>query len=119
MFVNREVKAALPDVADTTADSGHLKFSESDGFLHTLRKRVDEYFRSTGRSPRDCPRMYLKSAIVCSWFVATYVLLIFAAHTWWVALPLAVSLGVSLAAVGFNIQHDGGHHAYSRRAWVN
>jgi linoleoyl-CoA desaturase len=120
MFVNGEAKSTMPEnVSEITADSGHLKFSESDGFLHTLRGRVDEYFRSTGRSPRDCPRMYLKSAIVGIWFVTSYVLLIFAAHTWWTALPLAVSLGVSLAAVGFNIQHDGGHHAYSRRAWMN
>jgi linoleoyl-CoA desaturase len=33
--------------------------------------------------------------------------------------PLAVSLGLAMAAVGFNIQHDGGHHACSTRPWVN
>ena len=32
---------------------------------------------------------------------------------------LAVLLGVFTAAIGFNIQHDGGHHAYSRSRWVN
>ncbi len=39
--------------------------------------------------------------------------------TWWQALALAISLGLSMAAVGFNIQHDGSHHAYSDRRWVN
>ena len=35
------------------------------------------------------------------------------------ALPLVISLGLAMAAVGFDIQHDGGHHAYSDRPWVN
>jgi linoleoyl-CoA desaturase len=45
--------------------------------------------------------------------VASYALLVFLVGTWWLALPLANSLGLSMAAVGFNIQHDGGHRAYS------
>jgi linoleoyl-CoA desaturase len=105
--------------AQPAADSGRLKFTDSDGFLQELRGRVDRYFRSTGRRPRDCPKMYLKTAIVMIWFAASYGLLVFGAGAWWTALPLAVSLGLSLAAVGFNIQHDGAHQAYSRRLWVN
>jgi linoleoyl-CoA desaturase len=31
----------------------------------------------------------------------------------------AVSLGLAMAGVGFNIQHDGNHGSYSRHAWVN
>src|SRR5213079_2347577 len=34
-------------------------------------------------------------------------------------LPLAISLGLSMAAIGFNVQHDGSHQAYSKRRWVN
>ena len=42
-----------------------------------------------------------------------YALLLFVSTSWWAVLPLAVVLGLSLAAIGFNIQHDGGHKAYS------
>jgi linoleoyl-CoA desaturase len=63
--------------------------------------------------------MYLKTAIVFAWFVTSYVLLVFFVGTWWLALPLVISLGLSMAAVGFNIQHDGGHGAYSDRSWIN
>jgi hypothetical protein len=28
-------------------------------------------------------------------------------------------LGLAAAGIGFNIQHDGGHHAYSRHPWIN
>jgi linoleoyl-CoA desaturase len=96
-----------------------LKFNGSDRFLRELRRRVDAYFERTGRSRRDCPQMYFKTASILAWFASAYVLLVFFVHVWWLAVPLAVVLGVALAAIGFNIQHDGGHKAYSDRPWVN
>ena len=96
-----------------------LKFGTQDDFHSELRRRVEQYFTSTGQSPRDCPQMYLKTALILTWLAASYVSLVFLAGTWWQAVPLAVSLGLAMAAVGFNIQHDGGHQAYSDRRWVN
>jgi linoleoyl-CoA desaturase len=96
-----------------------LKFIGSNGFQTAIRRRVDEYFRSTGRRQRDCLHMYLKTAVVFAWCVTSYLLLVCWAATWWQALPLAFSLGLAMAAIGFNVQHDGGHHAYSDRRWVN
>ena len=78
-----------------------------------------EYFRTTGRPERGCWQMYLKTAILLSCFVAAFVLLVFVAQAWWQALPLAILLGLVTALIGFNIQHDGGHHAYSDHPWVN
>jgi len=102
-----------------TAPRGDLKFRASAGFQQELRRRVDHYFESTGRRERDCPQMYLKSALILAWLAASYVLLVFFADAWWLAVPLVMSLGFSMAAVGFNIQHDGGHQAYSSRRPVN
>ncbi len=96
-----------------------LKFSGADAFQKALKARVDRYFRFTKRSPRDCPQMYLKTAVVLLWFLASYAVLVFAPLTWWMSLPIAASLGLSIASIGFNIQHDGGHRAYSDRPWVN
>ena len=96
-----------------------LKFGARSDFLKVLRQRVDEYFTTTGKPLRDCPQMYVKTAIIFSWFVASYALLVFFAATWWQAIPLAVSLGLAMAAIGFNIQHDGGHQAYSNHNWIN
>lgn len=96
-----------------------LKFNRSDRFIKELRRRVDAYFHETGRRPRDCPEMYFKTATILLWFAGAYLLLLFAASAWWMVVPLAVVLGLSIAAIGFNIQHDGGHKAYSERRWVN
>ncbi len=96
-----------------------LTFRRDSAFQKELRRRVDDYFRSSNRSPRDCPAMYLKTAIILGLFGAFYSLLVFVADSWWLALPLAVLLGLSMAAIGFNIEHDGSHHSYSNHAWIN
>src|SRR5947208_3427548 len=108
-----------PAPASGTPIATRPKFSPDAGFLAEVRRRVADYFRATGKRQQDQPAMYLKTAVIFVWLVGSWALLVFAAQTWWQAVPAAVSLATALAAVGFSIQHDGGHHAYSRRRWVN
>jgi linoleoyl-CoA desaturase len=96
-----------------------VKFNGSDRFMRELRRRVDAYFKRTGRPRRDCPQMYFKTATILAWFVGAYILLLFVATSWWTILPLAVVLGLAMAAIGFNVQHDGSHKGYSDRQWIN
>ncbi len=103
----------------TTLESPSLKFKGRDRFFAELRRRVDHFFESTGRRPRDCPGMYVKTTIVLTWFALSYALLVFVSPVWWITIPLTISLGLAAAGVGFNVQHDGGHGAYSSRPWVN
>jgi linoleoyl-CoA desaturase len=120
MAGKRDYGSTRPDapVLAGVAPDG-LKFGTSDEFHRELRRRVERYFQSTGRRQRDCPQMYVKTALIVGWSAASYVTLVFLAGTWWLAVPLALVLGLSMAAMGFNIQHDGGHRAYSDRRWVN
>ena len=101
------------------AGDGRISFARDTGFLKELRRRVDARIRAQGIRERDVPRMYLKTAVVLCTFAASYLALVFLARNWWQALPLALLLGFAVAEIGFNIQHDGGHRAYSERAWVN
>jgi linoleoyl-CoA desaturase len=96
-----------------------IKFGTDRAFQLELRRRVDEYFRATGRRRRDCWQMYLKTAILMASLAISYLLLVFAPQTWWQSVPLAILLGFTAAGIGFNIQHDGGHHAYSDHRWIN
>jgi linoleoyl-CoA desaturase len=98
---------------------GGLKFGRNNDFQVEVRHRVDEFFKSTGRRRRDVPQMYVKTFILLAAFAALYYLLVFVAQTWWQAMPLAILLGLTTAGIGFNIQHDGGHQAYSEQAGVN
>lgn len=96
-----------------------LKFSGSSDFQVELRRRIDEFFQRTGRRQRDCPQMYVKTAILLVLFTVCYGSLVFVAQTWWQALPLAIMLGLVTGAIGFNVQHDGSHYAYSNYDWIN
>jgi len=120
MAHNQQALAA-PQRTHGSAEESHsgVKFPADTGFLHEVRRRVDEYFQRTGRRQRDCPQMYLKTAIMLTCCAAFYVLLVFVASAWWQALPLALALGLSMGAIAFNVQHDGRHHAYSNWDWIN
>ncbi|MFN0050596.1 MAG: fatty acid desaturase family protein [Planctomycetales bacterium] len=116
--------ATLPDPVGRPVDLNGLggkkiRFGRDAGFQAELKRRVDEFFRTTGRRERDCWQMYLKTGIIFATFAGSYILLVFFAQTWWQALPLTLLLGLSMAGIGFNVQHDGGHHAYSDSPWIN
>jgi len=108
---------ATPTPASKTP--AKLKFNGSDKFIRELRKRVDAYFEQTGKRRRDVPAMYFKTATVLAWFFGAYFVLLFAVTSWYFVVPMAILIGLAVAAIGFNIQHDGGHKAYSEKKWVN
>src|ERR1044072_8320523 len=96
-----------------------LTFRRDSTFHKELRRRVDDYFRSSNRSQRDCPGMYLKTAIILTVFGGFYSLLVFVAGSWWQGLLLAALLGLTMAAIGFNIEHDRRPPDYSNYGRIN
>ena len=113
---HRGTLAAAPP-PDAHAD--RLKFNGDNSFHRELRRRVEAEFKRSGTRQRDSAQMYLKTAIILGVFALAYVALVFLAGTWWQGLLLGLVLGIAMAAIGFNIMHDGGHQAYSERRWVN
>lgn len=96
-----------------------LEFSKDVTFQTELRRRVDELFRTAELRKRDCWQMYLKSAIILTVFGLAWWGLVFVAQTVVQGLALAILLGLATTMIGFNIQHDGGHGAYSDNRWIN
>lgn len=88
-------------------------------FARHLEDRVNQYFDATGQGRRDSARMYLKTSVMLVWLASSYLALVLVVRTPWEAVLGALSLGLAMAGVGFNVQHDGGHGAYSEHAWVN
>ena len=117
--VSMQTARGLSPRAESADCPERLKFAPDNGFQKELRRRVEAFIREQGLKERDCPRMYLKSAVILATFAITYALLVFAARTWWQALLLALLLGLAVAEIGFNIMHDASHKAYSDRPWVN
>lgn len=90
-----------------------ITFARATAFHQEVKARVADYFATTGRRPRDLPRMYLKTTLIFAWFVVSYYSLVFAAEGWWQVAGAGLSLGLAVGAIGFNVQHDGAHGGYS------
>lgn len=88
-----------------------IRFQPRTEFAAALRARVDAYLASSdaGSIRR---RMLLKTAIILTWFVASYVGLVLFASSIPEAVALTISLALSIAGVGFAIEHDANHEAY-------
>jgi linoleoyl-CoA desaturase len=110
------MRASPPEI-DT--DGGLLKFAGDTGFQAELKRRVGDYFARTGLSPHGSARMYAKTAAIALWFCASYLLLVFVATAWWQAVLLSGSLAFAMAGIGFAVQHDANHGAYSSHRAVN
>lgn len=125
MTLDREIapgdssRTAEEGPGSSSSADGKLKFAGDTGFHREVKRRVRQYFEESRRSPRDCPRMYLKTGVLLFWFGASYALLVFAATAWWQGVLLSVSLALSMAGIGFCIQHDANHGAYSNHRGVN
>jgi linoleoyl-CoA desaturase len=118
MAVNGTTRHAAPGQL-FQAGIRRLEFAKDTTFQVELQRRVDELFAATGRRKRDCWQMYLKTALILAVFGVSWWLLVFVAQTLWQGLALAVVLGLSTALIGFDVQHDGGHGAYSNHRWIN
>jgi linoleoyl-CoA desaturase len=68
---------------------------------------------------RGTAEAHRKTAILVTWLTLSYFLLVFVAGGPWTAALAAVSVGLAMAGIGFNVMHDGGHGSYSPNPRVN
>lgn len=107
-------------MSEKTLNLASLKFSKShnEEFYRTLRKRVTDHFKSTGKSRFANSSMVMKTvAMLCMYFIPFAALFVFDL-SWWTVLLWAL-MGFGMAGIGLSIMHDANHNAYSKKAWVN
>jgi linoleoyl-CoA desaturase len=88
-------------------------------FYSAVRERVELHFANKSVQPNQASGMRFKTAVIMLWFVSSWALLTFWATSWWQVVPLILSLGLAIAGIGFNVQHDGGHGGYSPSPALN
>jgi linoleoyl-CoA desaturase len=96
-----------------------LTFSASTAFRRELEARVGSYFRDSSRSRHASACIYVKTLLLFAWLGGSYAGLVWGATVWWQAIPLCISIALAMAGIGFNVQHDGSHGAYSRHPALN
>lgn len=97
----------------------HFANSEEKNFSKELKLRVDTFFKDKGISTYANTKMVFKTIILLGAFAGSYFLLLFGGFNPVINLLLCMMLGLSIAGIGFSVQHDANHGAYSSKSWVN
>lgn len=99
-----------------------IKFSNTSDqeFVHTLRKRVKNYFDDNNISRYANYKMVIKTVVMILGYITPYFLIVFGGFTnLWLLLGLWILMGLGKAGIGLSIMHDANHGAYSKNKRVN
>ena len=96
------------------------KFPKLQVSFHSeLKRKIAAYFNQKGRSTTGNFKLYFKAIILVSGLIALYTHLVFFTPVTALAIIECIILGCVIAAVGFNVMHDGAHGSFSRYKWIN
>jgi linoleoyl-CoA desaturase len=96
------------------------KFNNTNNSFHAeLKRRVNSYFDTLGKPQTGNTALLFKGLLLSVLFIATYVHLLFFTPYNFLAIIESVFLGGLIAAIGFNIMHDGAHGSFSNNALIN
>jgi len=96
------------------------KFSNAPYSFHTeLKKRINNYFEEAGKATTGNFQLYFKAILLSTAFIAIYTHLVFFTPAIILAVLECVLLGVVIAAIGFNVMHDGAHGSFSTSPFLN
>jgi len=96
------------------------KFSNVQHSFHSdLKTKISEYFLEVGQSTTGNYKLFLKAVILMVTFILVYIHLVFFTPVVFWQILESVLLGGLVAAIGFNVMHDGAHGSFSKYKWVN
>jgi linoleoyl-CoA desaturase len=93
--------------------------SQNTLFYNTLKGKVDNYFATTNLCVSGGSQLFIKSLILITSLIGTYTILVFFTPNVWISILLCCLLGLTFAAIGFNIMHEGGHGSFSKNKILN
>lgn len=96
------------------------KFAHVPHSFHAeLKHRITSYFEEVGQSTTGNYKLFTKAVILMIGFLSVYIHLVFFTPNWFFQIIESVLLGCFVAAIGFNVMHDGAHGSFSKYKWVN
>jgi linoleoyl-CoA desaturase len=96
------------------------KFSNIPHSFHTeLKEKISDYFKEVGRSTTGNYQLFIKAVVLMVSFTLVYIhLVFFTPPVLWQVFE-SILLGGLVAAIGFNVMHDGAHGSFSKYKWLN
>ncbi|AXY75072.1 acyl-CoA desaturase [Paraflavitalea soli] len=96
------------------------KFANVPHSFHAeLKKRIGSYFEEVGKSTTGDYPIFMKAVILMVTFMVIYVHLVFFTPGVVMQILESILLGGVVAAIGFNVMHDGAHGSFSKYKWIN
>ena len=96
------------------------KFPATKDSLHAeLKRRVQAYFDEKGIDATGTPGLFTKAILMILALIAVYIHVLFFTPIWWLAIVECIVMGGLVAAIGFNVMHDGSHGSFSTNKWLN
>jgi linoleoyl-CoA desaturase len=98
-----------------------IKFNNASqaDFITELREQVAAYFKDNNISQYANGAMVLKTIALFAITFGAYALILSNTLSAWGMLGMAVLMGAGTAGIGFSVQHDANHGAYSSNPYVN
>jgi linoleoyl-CoA desaturase len=100
-----------------------IKFISSDSkqqhFADAVRKNVNDYFSEKGISTKGNFSMVVQTFAMLSIYIVPLVLILTVSMSAWIAMILAIVIGVGMVGIGMCVMHDAVHGSYSSKEWVN
>ena len=93
--------------------------SGKQSFHLELKKRINDYFETTGKSLTGNSVLYTKAIVLLTAFLVFYIHLVFFTPAVIFSIIECIVLGFIVAGIGFNIMHDGAHGSFSKYKWLN
>ncbi len=112
-YICNLLKSKMNNITPTFAKLDNLKF------FRTLNSRVNNYFKENNIPKTGNWKLYVKTLIMFTVFLAPYFLILTLDLPFWAHLLMTIVIGIGMAGVGMNVMHDGNHGSYSNINWIN
>lgn len=96
-----------------------FKHKEEGGFSEALRKRVDRYFESSGKTRRGGSEITIKCILLFLVFLVSYSLLLSGLLHGWGLFLAGLVFGMTHVLLVFNVAHDAAHNALFDNSRLN
>ena len=96
-----------------------IRFPARVAFHDAVKQRVEQYFVDRKLAKTGDWRMFVKTGVILTWVVVSYVILVFFSTSLVGAMLLMFALAQGFALAGFNIAHDGAHESYAKSKSIN
>ena len=100
-----------------------IKFISTDPrqkeFSAAVRKNVNDYFKGRNLSTKGNTALVIQTIVMLTIYIAPFVLLITVNMAPWLAVLMAILMGIGMAGIGMCVMHDAVHGSYSKKDWVN